>query len=266
MKSKVIEYFGSDHRGYSVKRAIQQRACPQLPFLIAVTNRARMGDAFPAEVEWFLEFSNKAANLNALLQGLLGRACGYNKRSTVIMSDDNAQLVEDYKRVQGDYIYTTSRHSFVVGPYRRGAPTNLIRIRRDMSDPLVAEFFERVDREIVQPHIKQGSSTLRAGRSSRGYRTGPLLRIADELGLFDHLERAEVRQRLFPTYPEFRVARANDEVTHSRDPSKKLRYTIHDDGECRFTFPRVDRWRCQPWRCAQPWLWCTRRGGPRARG
>ena len=119
---EVIEYFGSDHRGYSVKRAIQQRACPQLPFLIAVTNRARMGDAFPAEVEWFLEFSNKAANLNALLQGLLGRACGYNKRSTVIMSDDNAQLVEDYKRVQGDYIYTTSRHSFVVGPYHAVPP------------------------------------------------------------------------------------------------------------------------------------------------
>ena len=60
----------------------------ELPFMIAVTNRARMGDAFPREVEWFLEFSNKAANLNALLQGLLGRACGYDKRSTVVMSEE----------------------------------------------------------------------------------------------------------------------------------------------------------------------------------
>jgi hypothetical protein len=53
----VIEYFGSDHKGQSVKRAIRQRPQPDLPFLIAVTNRARMGDAFPREVEWFLEFS-----------------------------------------------------------------------------------------------------------------------------------------------------------------------------------------------------------------
>ncbi|MGD0192279.1 MAG: hypothetical protein ABSD74_16190, partial [Rhizomicrobium sp.] len=104
---EVIEYFGSDHRGRSVKRAIRERARPDLPFLIAVTSRARMGDAFPREVEFFLEFSNKAANLNALLQGLLGRACGYGKHSTVVMSEENVALVDDYKRTDGGYIYLT---------------------------------------------------------------------------------------------------------------------------------------------------------------
>ncbi len=154
------------------------------------------------------------------------------------MSDENAELVEDYKREHGGYIYKTSRHSVVVGPFRRGAPTNLIRLRRDMDDPLVAKFFERVDREVVTPHIIQDSATLRArrARDDKGYRTGPLLRIAEELGLFDHLERPEVRERLFHTYPEFRVARANDEVTHSRSPDRKLRYTLDDNGDCRFTF------------------------------
>jgi hypothetical protein len=235
---EVIEYFGSDHKGQSVKRAIRQRSRSDLPFLIAVTNRARMGDAFPRQVEWFLEFSKKAANLNALLQGLLGRACGYGKQSTVVMSDENAQLVEDYKREHGGYIYKTSRHSLVVGAFRRGAPTSLIRLRRDMDDALVAQFFERVDREVVEPHIIQDSPALRArrARDERGYRTGPLLRIAEDLGLFDHLERAEVRERLFPTYPEFRVARADEEVTHSRSSDRKLRYTLDDNGDCRFTF------------------------------
>lgn len=235
---EVIEYFGSDHKGRSVKRAIRQRSKPDLPFLIAVTNRARMGDAFPREVEWFLEFSKKAANLNALLQGLLGRACGYGKLSTVVMSDENAQLVEDYKREHGGYIYKTSRHSLVVGAFRRGAPTSLIRLRRDMDDPLVAEFFARVDQEVVKPHIIQDSPNLRArrARDARGYRTGPLLRIAEELGLFQHLEQTEVRERLFRTYPEFRIARAGEEVTHSRSPDRKLRYTLDDNGDCRFTF------------------------------
>jgi hypothetical protein len=235
---EVIEYFGSDHRGQSVKRAIRQRAHPELPFLIAVTNRARMGDAFPREVEWFLEFSYKASDLNALLQGLLGRACGYGKRSTVVMSVENALLVEDYKRAQGDYIYRTSRHSLVVGPYRRGAPTSLIRIRRDMDDPLVAQFFERIDREVVAPHVIQDTATLRTHRvrGSDEYRTGPVLRIAEDLGLFTHLEQEDVRQRLFPTLPEFRIARAGDDVTSMRDPARRLQYTLDADGNCRFTF------------------------------
>ncbi|PZU44295.1 MAG: hypothetical protein DI568_15970 [Sphingomonas sp.] len=236
-KIEVIEYFGSDYKGRSVKRAIRQRSRPDLPFLIAVTNRARMGDAFPKEVEWFLEFSKKAANLNALLQGLLGRACGYGKRSTVVMSMENAELVEDYKREHGGYIYRTSRHSYVVGSYRRGAPTSLIRVRRDMDDPLVKVFFERIDNEVVNPHVLQGEAKLKARRGgARGYRTAPLLRIAKELRLFEHLEKPEVRARLYPTYPDFRIARAEDEVTHSRSSDRKLRYTLDDDGNCRFTF------------------------------
>ena len=205
---EVIEYFGSDHKGQSVKRAIRGRSNPELPFLIAVTNRARMGDAFPHDVQWFLEFSKKAANLNALLQGLLGRACGYGKHSTVIMSQENSDLVEDYKSSGGGYIYKTSTHSLVVGHYRRGAPTSLIRIRREMDDPVVQRFFARVDSEVVAPHIIQNSPSLRAKRAkNQDFRTGPLLRIASELGLFEHIEQQEFREKFFPTYPDFRIAR-----------------------------------------------------------
>lgn len=63
-----------------------------------------------------------------------------------------------------------------------------------------------------------------------------LLRIAEEFELFSYLEREDVRKRLFPTYPEFRIARADEEVTHSRSPDRKLRYTLDDNGDCRFTF------------------------------
>ena len=88
----VIEWFGRPPGAESVKRAIRQRSNHGLPFLVAVTNRARMGDAFPREVEWFLEFSNKAANLNSLLQGLLGRACGYAPKTPLwSASDENAR-------------------------------------------------------------------------------------------------------------------------------------------------------------------------------
>jgi hypothetical protein len=249
---EVVEYFGSDHRGQSVKRAIRQRSRHDLPFLIAVTNRARMGDAFPREVEWFLEFSNKAANLNALLQGLLGRACGYNKKSAVIMSDENERLVEDYKRTDGGYIHLTSPHSMVVGPHRRGAPTTLIRLRRDMDDPLVQRFFEEIDRQVVEPHLTQASATLRPKKRANGFRTGPILRIAEELGLFDHLESEDARAKLFPSYPKFRIARAGDEASNTRDKNKKLRYFLDDEGNCRFTF--------------REWTGTSNHGGARSRG
>lgn len=234
---EVVEYFGNDHKGMSVKRALKHRKRPDLPFLIAVTSRARMGDAFPRDVEWFLEFSRKAANLNALLQGLLGRACGYGKNSTVVMSPENTQLVEDYKRERGDYIYKTSPHSFIVGPYRRGAPSNLLRIRRDMNDPLIAKFFKRLDVEIVEPFVIQGRARLQPKRrTSNDARMGPLLRIAEELRLFEHLEKPEVRAQFYPTYPDFRIARASDLVTSSRDPDRKLGYALDSQGDCRFTF------------------------------
>lgn len=237
-KIEVIEYFGAEYRGKSVKRAIRQRSRKELPFLIAVTSRARMGDAFPNEVKWFLEFSKKASNLNALLQGLLGRACGYGKQSAVVMSAENAALVDDYKREQGGYIYKTSPHSHVVGTYRRGAPTTLLKVRRDSADPVIKRFFERVDEEVVKPYVMQGEPTLKARRKSgdQPFRTAPLIRIAEEEGLFDHLEKPEVRAKLYPTYPDFRIARANDEVTHARVPDRKLRYTMTETGDNRFTF------------------------------
>ncbi len=169
---EVIEYYGSEFNGQSVKRAIRKRKRPDLPFLIAVTNRARMGDAFPQEVKWFLEFSQKAADLNALLQGLLGRACGYGKESTVVMSDDNVLLVQDYRDRDGGYIYKTSRHSSVFGTYRRGAPTNILRPLVAMDDPLLRTFFERVDKEIVAPNVKQGTKRLSTSRAKKSDKKG----------------------------------------------------------------------------------------------
>jgi hypothetical protein len=84
----------------------------------------------------------------------------------------------------------------------------------------------------------QGEPTLKARRKSgdQPFRTAPLIRIAEEEGLFDHLEKREVRQKLFPTYPDFRIARADDEVTHARMPDRKMRYTMTDTGDNRFTF------------------------------
>lgn len=235
---EIINYFGPEYAGVSVKRALGQRRHHDRPFVIVVTNRARMGDAFPAQVTWFVDFARQAADLNSLLQGLLGRACGYNKNSTVVLSDQNESLVADYRRGRGGYFYPTSRHSIVVGARRRGAPTNVIRLRAASDDSVVREFFGRLQEEVVDDIIIQGRATLSTTRNRDGTpRTGAILRIAEEVGLFDHLENTDVSSRLFPTFPtEFRIARANDAVPHARDPQRMLHYQLDESGDCRFTF------------------------------
>jgi hypothetical protein len=234
---EVLNYFGSEYTNISVKRAIRDRQHRNRHFVIVVTNRARMGDAFPAHVRWFLDFANRASDLNALLQGLLGRACGYNKSSTVVLSDDNAQIVDDYKRSLGGYIYPTSRHSIVVGGYRRGAPSGLIRLRSDMDDPLIRQFFDRIQGEIVDKVVMKNRPRLTTTRNRGGFRTGPILTIAQEMDLFNYLEHDDTVVRLFPTIAGgLKIARPADAVRHSRDRERFLRYTLTKSGECRFTF------------------------------
>ncbi|MEO1159722.1 MAG: hypothetical protein AAFW74_04585, partial [Pseudomonadota bacterium] len=110
-----------------------------------------------------------------------------------------------------------------------------------------------IDLEVVEPNINQGSAALRAKRSSsKGPRTGPLLKIAEEIGLFEHLEQENVRTMLFPTFPDFRIARPDDQVPHSRDPNRTLTYALDEKGDCRFTF--------------REWAEGGNHGGARSRG
>lgn len=241
-KVEVLSYFGPEAAGHSVKRTISRRKNRELPYVVFVTNRARMADAFPVEVRFFLDFAKQASDLNALLQGLLGRACGYNKRSTVVLSDQNASIVDAYVATRGGYVHKTSRHSIAVGGFRRGAPTGMIKVRIEMDDPIVKQFFDRIDQEVVGPNIPPGSVRLSTRRAKGGYRTGPILRIAESIGLFDHLERPEVRTALFPQLPSgFKLARPNDTVRHARKPEVVLRYTLAQNGDCRYTFRWSDR-------------------------
>lgn len=241
---EVIKYFGADATNISIKRAIAQRQRHELPYIVFVTNRARMADAFPVRVRFFMDLAQKVSDLNALLQGLLGRACGYNKKSTVVLSDANAAIVDAYVATGGAYVHKTSRHSVAVGGFRRGAPTGMIKLRSDMDDPVVQQFFAEVNREVVEPHLKHGSAKLSVPRAKATdkHRTGPILRIAERLGLFDHIERPAVRANLFPLMlTGFQVARSTDAVRHARKPGVWLRYGLDAAGNCRYTFRWSDR-------------------------
>jgi hypothetical protein len=238
---EIIDYYGSDMVGVSVKRAIARRNRPDIPYLVLVTNRARMADAFPKQVRFFMDLAQKASDLNALLQGLLGRACGYHKRSTVVLSDANAEIVRAYVATNGGYVHKTSRHSVAVGGgFRRGAPTGMLKIRVEMDDERVRQFFSRIDSEVVS--VIQPGANMRVPRRKQGLaRMGPILRIAEELELFDHVEEPAVRAVLYPEFVTgFKVVRRGDKIRHSRNGTE-LTYVADADGNCRYTFRHTSR-------------------------
>lgn len=237
----IVDYYGSDMGGVSVKRAIARRARPDLPYLVLVTNRARMADAFPKQVRFFMDLAQKASDLNALLQGLLGRACGYNKRSTVVLSDANAEIVRAYVATNGGYVHKTSRHSVAVGGgFRRGAPTGMLKLRAEMEDEKVQQFFDRMNREVVS--VIPAGAKMKVSRTKQGkYRMGPILRIAEDLKLFDHVEEPTVRAVLYPEFVTgFKVARRGEKVRHVRS-GQELTYVADADGNCRYTFRHTKR-------------------------
>jgi hypothetical protein len=118
----------------------------------------------------------------------------------------------------------------------------MIKLRAEMEDPKVQEFFRQIDDQIVG-NLLNGKPKLSVPRTKKGtggeakFRTGPILNIADKLSLFDHIELPQNREALFPQIPTgFNVARAGDEVVHTRSAGGKLKYQLDDDGNCRFTF------------------------------
>lgn len=234
---EIVRYYDRAANGHSVKRAITERRRPDLPYVVFVTNRARMADAFPPAVRFFWDMAQKANNLNALLQGLLGRACGYDKQSTVVMSDANAGIVQAYSARNGGYVYRTSTASIAVGGYRRGAPTTMIKLLDTMQDPVVQAYFAAINAELVTPHLPPGLERVSPPRASGGrpFRTGPILTAAARLGIFEHIEAMPARQALFPQIPMgFSVVRAG-EIVH-RAGGVRLGYQLDEDGGCRFTF------------------------------
>lgn len=237
----IVDYYGSDMGGVSVKRAISRRGRPDLPYLVLVTNRARMADAFPKQVRFFMDLAQKASDLNALLQGLLGRACGYNKQSTVVLSDANAEIVRAYVATNGGYVHKTSRHSVAVGGgFRRGAPTGMLKLLVEMEDDKIQQFFERINTEVVSV-IPPGRKMKVPRATKAGFRMGPILRIAEDLGLFDHVEDPAVRAVLYPEFVSgFKVARRGDKVRHARSGTE-LTYVADTAGNCRYTFRHTSR-------------------------
>lgn len=202
-KVEVIKFYGPTARARTIKQLLENRRNPDLPFLILVTNRARMSDSFPSEVHAFIEFSKKASDINALLQGIFGRACGYNKKSTVYVSGHNKRLIEEYVDNVGVVKYAPSRHA--QPDFREDVPARSQVFEKFSHTtakdvPKVAEFLRRIQDELVDTlALSAGDTLFRSFPANATKRTAKILQIGFETGCLVQRHYSDsVRQHHLP--------------------------------------------------------------------
>jgi hypothetical protein len=150
---ETMQYNGEEAKDRSVKHLLATRRRPNDPYILFVTNRARMGDAFPRSAKYFIELAEKFTDMNAMFQGFVGRACGYNKKTEIVLSDYNAQMLRIVVAVEGRYVFKPSRGSTIVGKRRRGRPASMLRLYRN-GDAKVEKFFAGLDSGFLTRRLK----------------------------------------------------------------------------------------------------------------
>lgn len=251
-----VIWFGDDNRGRNIRDAIRSRQHREKSFLVVVSAKARMGDAFPAQVRYFVDLTQRSTTQNALLQGLLGRACGYNKDTHVIMSDENTQSARSIANGV-PYALTPSKNTTMVGGRAGARDIGQVVLRRGV-DAAVDRWFAEIDASIagvVPPGPTMKPSRARNGRYHAIY----------SLPSFKHVEAAMAdpvrRQQLLPEVAPgatVEIAKPGDRVTRvvkdrkaRREHARVFGFDTDANGNVRFTFRRLEQ---------------VARGGTRGRG
>jgi hypothetical protein len=176
--------------------------------------------------------------LNALLQGLVGRACGYGKKSLVILSDRNHQVLDSYVATHGGYVMTPSRHSVVAGGLSGTAQRRQITVDRVLSDPVLEAFFQDLNQQVVLPTVPVGSD-MKPHRAPKGGRRGPVLTLAERHQILDHIETPGFRQsNLRHVFGALEIVRRGETVPLQDANGNTIRgsYLTDAAGGCRYNF------------------------------
>jgi hypothetical protein len=202
---QIVKYTGSGGEE-SIREAIDRLAPDQnRPYLVIVTGAARMADDFPAHCTYFLEFSDRITSLTALMQGLLGRACGYDKDTLVILADRNADEVDRFVFTKGRVtglpasMDTVSDNKPARGGPRRTLSLNLSENPRLREDPYLTQILYTLEESVVRTAAHKSPDTLVGS---------PTPAFWDTLteAVFTYIETHQ--SRLFPEYSEpFRLLR-----------------------------------------------------------
>lgn len=244
-----IGWYGDENKGLTVRDAIRRREHPDRSFLVPVTSKARMGDAFPRQVRYFIDLTQKSSTQNALLQGLLGRACGYGKDTLVVMSEENVAYARAVAAGTPWALRPCTQVKMVDARVGIRSAAQVV-LRRGVDPVLDATFFNELDAHVVAGLIPDGP-TMRPRKAGTGGRRGAIYTMPGFAEVEAALADLDRRAALLPDVaPEDALvaAKPGDTVERiRRDPrtgaETRLKVGFLQDAADRvhFTFRRVDQ-------------------------
>lgn len=83
-----------DQESFEIENMLKLKNKPDFPTIIIIKERCRMGTVVPKDYLSFLFETSNKMNTDTLLQGLLGRACGYHNNDNLIIYI-NKKIIDD---------------------------------------------------------------------------------------------------------------------------------------------------------------------------
>lgn len=194
------------------------------PTVMFVVGKARRGDPFPASVRHFIDFTENMGNQSTYEQGLVGRACGYNKydaerdfTNNIYITEKEAYLAKRWNGALGAY-GSIGRRLSMRARSKNGRVPELsvdLPIRRGLSAELNAEMdrWESLGRAIIEPTKLITGKNISKGKIKP--QPLPVLR--------KHLLVSDANKPFFPVFrKDFDVA---EHVNTTESVLTKLGYT-----------------------------------------
>ena len=217
------------------------------PYIVVTVGKGRMGDAFPGSTVLAMDLTHTATDANALLQGMIGRMCGYGKDNPVVIVSNQSYLMWDqYLENSGATPdFNTSRHvATAVHSRGRNRGETYFMLTNEMIDsdhpdsPLRA-FRDDIIAYLEQQELAKMTMNKDVPRRTNSYMNYP--ELMEKHGIIKYI--AENSMRLDPELrSEARIAPMDHVGEYQRrdQSTAQITYDRDADGNGRVLISKVD--------------------------
>lgn len=148
---RIVKEYNGNHK--SIKQLMSlNNVLPTDKALLVPSAGCRMSDTLTKDFCYGWDFTYRTNTLTALLQGVLGRVCGYFKDPHIMLSDDNEISLNDYVQ-NGFYPKPGQKSSDSVSTVTNRSYEGFRSV--DYSDPIIDSIVKRIQNEVDKCPITQ---------------------------------------------------------------------------------------------------------------
>lgn len=217
------------------------------PYLVVTVGKGRMGDAFPASTIMGVDLAHSSTDLNALLQGVFGRMCGYGKRKPLVVVSPQAKdmLVQYEDNLGATEDFKFSKHVKTATLEKgRNQQESFFRITDEMIDEDVEDSPLRAFRADVISYLEQqrfAQETTSSMVPRRDSQYSNLPELMAKHGIVEYVRANSMRLDRELRDPACIVPVGKTSRYKRRDGTMAdIAYTLNDAGECMTLVTKVD--------------------------